>query len=208
MARDRLHVIEESLSVGTSVLRAMAVDHTFVAGLATVADVWTTSLKGGGKIMLAGNGGSAADAQHVAGELVNRFNFDRPAIAGLALSTDTSVLTCIGNDSSFNDVFARQIEALGRPGDVFCAISTSGNSPNILRAIDAAKRCGVIVVGFTGKDGGAMASLCDYLVSIPHTATPRVQEGHLASYHAICSIVEAELFAPPDRVKEDASVNV
>jgi len=177
-----------------NVIGDMAADKDLLAKLAGVADLWINSIKAGGKIMLAGNGGSAADAQHVAGELVNRFNFDRPAIAGLALSTDTSVLTCIGNDSDFNEVFSRQIEALGRADDIFCAISTSGNSKNILRAIEAAKARGITVVGFTGRKGGAMVELCDHCIQIPHNATPRIQEGHLCCYHAICAIVEDRLY--------------
>lgn len=193
MAGERIEFIRGTLKASADVLALMANDTAFGSSLEKVADVWLQCLESGGKIMLAGNGGSAADAQHVAGELVNRFNFDRPAMAGLALSADTSVLTCIGNDSTFEDVFARQIEALGKPGDVFCAISTSGNSRNILAAARAARRTGVTVVGFTGMTGGALAALCDHVVCIPHTSTARIQEGHLACYHAICGLVEKEM---------------
>lgn len=194
MAHDGREMIATQFRDTENVIATMAADEAFLAKLSAVAELWISSIKTGGKIMLAGNGGSAADAQHVAGELVNRFNFDRPAIAGLALSTDTSVLTCIGNDSDFNQIFARQIEALGQAGDVFCAISTSGNSRNILRAIEAAKGAGIAVVGFTGRKGGAMVELCDHLIQIPHDATARIQEGHLCCYHAICAIVEERLY--------------
>jgi D-sedoheptulose 7-phosphate isomerase len=193
MASERIELIRSTLRASAGVLDAMAADRDFSRNLEAIADAWIRCLRAGGKIMLAGNGGSAADAQHVAGELVNRFNFNRPALAGLALSADTSVLTCIGNDSAFDEVFARQIDALGKPGDVFCAISTSGNSRNILAAAHSARRAGVTVVGFTGKSGGALAKLCDHVVRIPHASTARIQEGHLACYHAICGLVEKEM---------------
>jgi D-sedoheptulose 7-phosphate isomerase len=144
--------------------------------------------------MFAGNGGSAADAQHIAGELVSRFNFDRPGLSAIALSTDTSILTCIGNDYGFERVFARQIEALGRPGDVFVGISTSGNSPNILAALEAARKKGLTTVGLTGRKGGQMPDLCTHILRAPTDATPRIQECHLATYHLLCGVVEEAIF--------------
>jgi D-sedoheptulose 7-phosphate isomerase len=154
------------------------------------------SLRKGHKIMFAGNGGSAADAQHLAAELVNKFNFDRPALPALALTTDTSVITSVGNDSSFNQVFARQIQALGNDGDIFIAISTSGNSHNLIEALKAAKQKKILTVGLTGASGGLMKDLCDILILVPSDNTPRIQEAQILIGHIICSIVEEELFRP------------
>ncbi len=147
-----------------------------------------------GKILIAGNGGSAADAQHFAGELVSRFYFDRPPLAAIALTTDTSILTAIGNDYGYEDVFARQVQAHGRAGDVFIAISTSGNSPNILKAIAAAKALGLVVIGLTGRSGGKMKSLCDICLCAPSDSTPRIQECHLVMEHSLCACIEDSLF--------------
>ena len=151
-------------------------------------------LKGGNKLLFVGNGGSAADAQHWAGELVSRFYFDRPGLAGIALTTDTSILTAIGNDYGYDYVFARQIEALGRNGDLLFALSTSGNSKNIVRAIEAARAGGIGVVGFTGQGGGAMAELCDICFRVPSGETPKIQEGHEFLGHLICGLIESEMF--------------
>jgi len=149
--------------------------------------------------MFAGNGGSAADAQHWAGELVSRFNFDRPGLPAIALTTDTSILTAIGNDYGYDYVFARQVEALGRSGDVFVAISTSGNSKNVLRAIDAARKADIKVIGFTGKSGGAMAELCDVCFRMPSNETPKIQEGHEIMGHLLCDLIECEMFGDAKR---------
>nr|WP_276322484.1 D-sedoheptulose 7-phosphate isomerase [Dyella soli] len=157
-------------------------------------EISVSALKSGKKILFAGNGGSAADAQHWAGELVSRFYFDRPGLPGIALTTDTSIITAVGNDYGYDYVFARQIEALGAEGDVFYAISTSGNSKNIIRAIDAARAKGIKVIGFTGQSGGAMASACDICFRIPSTETPRIQEGHEALGHLLCALIEQEMF--------------
>lgn len=148
----------------------------------------------GHKVLIAGNGGSAADAQHIAGELVSRFFFDRPGLAALALTTDSSILTAIGNDYGFEKLFSRQIEANGQPGDLFMAISTSGNSPNILMAIEASRKKGISVLGLTGRDGGRMASLCDCCLIVPSDSTPRIQEGHILIGHLVAAHVEQELF--------------
>ena len=147
-----------------------------------------------GKILFAGNGGSAADAQHLAAELVSRFYFNRPALASIALTTDTSILTAVGNDFGFEDVFSRQVEALGNKGDVFIGISTSGNSKNILKAIETAKSQGVFTIGLTGKGGGAMSSLCDLTIQIPSNETPRIQEAHILIGHSLCEYLETALF--------------
>jgi D-sedoheptulose 7-phosphate isomerase len=147
----------------------------------------------GNKLMLCGNGGSAADAQHLAAELVGRLVRDRRALPGLALTTDSSALTCIGNDFGFNEVFARQVEGLGRAGDVLIAISTSGNSPNVIRAVEVAKPMGIYTVGFLGRDGGKLAPLVDLPIVVPAEETARIQEAHIFLGHVMCALIEKEL---------------
>lgn len=154
------------------------------------------ALRRGNKILFAGNGGSAADAQHWAAELVSRFNYDRPGLAGIALTTDTSALTAIGNDYGYERLFARQIEALGRKGDLLFALSTSGNSKNVLHGIDAAGSLGMEVIGFTGRTGGAMANRCTVCLCMPSGETPKIQEGHELIGHLICGMIEREMFPP------------
>ncbi|EAI5495477.1 D-sedoheptulose 7-phosphate isomerase [Campylobacter jejuni] len=150
--------------------------------------------RNGNKTLLAGNGDSAADAQHIAGEFVSRFYFDRPGIASIALTTDTSILTAIGNDYGYENLFARQVQAQGVKGDVFIGISTSGNSKNILKALDLCRQKGITSIGLSGASGGAMNELCDYCIKVPSTCTPRIQEAHILIGHIICAIVEEELF--------------
>jgi len=150
--------------------------------------------RNGNKTLLAGNGGSAADAQHIAGELVSRFYFDRPALASIALTTDTSILTAVGNDYGYEHIFSRQIQANGKAGDVFIAISTSGNSKNIVKAILEAKKMNIITVGLTGENGGKVAEISDFVIKIPSKDTPRVQESHILIGHIISEIVEKEMF--------------
>ncbi|MDW7710050.1 MAG: D-sedoheptulose 7-phosphate isomerase [Deferrisomatales bacterium] len=162
--------------------------------LVTVARLTADRLRRGGKVLAFGNGGSAADAQHLAAELVNRFRIDRPPLAAVALTTDTSALTAIGNDFGFEQVFEKQVRALARPGDVALGISTSGRSPNVLRALAAAREAGCTCVGLTGAAGGAMAGLCDFLVRAPSRDTPRVQECHVAWIHAFCDLLDAVLY--------------
>lgn len=147
-----------------------------------------------GKLLLCGNGGSAADAQHIAGEFVNRFLMDRPPLPAIALTTDSSVLTAIGNDFSFEQIFSKQVQALGMPGDVLLAISTSGNSPNVLEAVKVAKDKNIFVIALTGGKGGAIGPLCDLLINIDHPSTPLVQEIHLAVEHLICLLCDHYLF--------------
>lgn len=151
----------------------------------------------GHKLLLCGNGGSAADCQHVAGEFVNRFLIDRPGLPALALTTDTSVITAIGNDSAFEYIFSRQIEALGNPGDILLAISTSGNSPDVLSAIAAAREKEMAIIGLTGAGGGKMASVCDWLLAVPDRRTPLIQEVHLACEHLYCQLVDYFMFEHP-----------
>jgi D-sedoheptulose 7-phosphate isomerase len=151
------------------------------------------SLSQGGKIMLCGNGGSAADSQHLAAELTGRFLNDRRPLAAMALSTDTSALTCIGNDYSFDEVFSRQVTGLGRSGDCLLAISTSGNSRNVMRAAEAARAAGMRVIGLLGRDGGALRGLCDLALIVPSPTTARIQEAHIFIGHTLCAMVEEAL---------------
>jgi D-sedoheptulose 7-phosphate isomerase len=175
-------------------MSAMLADRPLLAGLEAAARTCVDSLKGGGKILLAGNGGSAADAQHIAGELVSRFAFDRPGLPAIALTTDTSILTAIGNDYGYERLFARQVQAHGRRGDVFIGYSTSGRSPNLLLAFDEARSLGLVCVGLTGSRGGPMRTLCDHLLEVPSADTPKIQEGHLVLGHILCGLVEKAMF--------------
>ena len=150
--------------------------------------------KNGNKLLIAGNGGSAADAQHIAGELVSKFYFDRPALSAIALTTDTSIITAIGNDYGYEKLFSRQIEANGVKGDAFLGISTSGNSKNIIEGLKVAKEKGLLTIGLTGENGGKMKELCDYCICVPSNETPRIQEAHILVGHILCSIIEEATF--------------
>lgn len=150
--------------------------------------------RNGNKIMLGGNGGSAADAQHIAGEFVSRFYFDRPGLPCIALTTDSSILTAIGNDYGYEQLFARQIQANGQRGDIFIGISTSGNSPNVIRGLEMCRAMGITTIGLTGESGGRMAALCDICIRIPSQETPRIQEAHILIGHILCAIVEESIF--------------
>jgi len=172
----------------------MAADVALKDEIVRAVELCLASLRSDGKILFAGNGGSAADAQHWAGELVSRFYYDRPGLPAIALTTDTSILTAIGNDYGYDYTFARQVEALGRRGDVLVVISTSGNSPNILRAAEAARDRGIYVIGFTGQGGWKLAPLCDVCFRIPSDETPRIQEGHEFIGHLLCALIEAEMY--------------
>jgi D-sedoheptulose 7-phosphate isomerase len=163
-----------------------------------VARLMAEALQRGGKLLFFGNGGSAADAQHLAAEFVNRFLHNRRALAAVALTTDSSALTSIGNDLGFDQVFARQVEALARPGDVVVAISTSGNSPNVLRGVEAARRLGCTSVGLSGGSGGLLATAVDEALVVPSTETPRIQETHITAGHALCAVVEEILLSSGD----------
>lgn len=174
-------------------MQVLAADEALAAQVEDAVAACVAALRNGGKMLFCGNGGSAADAQHWAGELVSRFYYDRPGLAAIALTTDTSILTAIGNDYGYDYTFARQVEALGREGDVLVAISTSGNSPNILRAADAARARGMQVIGFTGRAGGKLAPLADLCFRMPSDETPRIQEGHEFVGHLLCALIEAEM---------------
>ncbi len=192
---DRLNdILDAEFDKSRRLIDAIAADAALRAQVLDVVTRCVAALKRGNKILFAGNGGSAADAQHWAAELVSRFGYDRPGLAGIALTTDTSALTAIGNDYGYERVFARQLEALGHDGDVLFAISTSGNSTNILAAIDAARGLGIDVIGFTGRKGGAMASRCTVCLRMPSDETPKIQEGHELLGHLICGLIEREMF--------------
>ncbi len=184
----------EYLSCSRDVITAAIDDLTFAPTVCAIVDCVATALINGHKILLAGNGGSAADAQHIAGELLSRLNYDRAPLAAIALTTDSSVLTAVGNDYGYESVFERQVLGLGRSGDVLIAISTSGRSPNILRAIAAAHKNGLAVVGLTGSTGGEMARRCDLCLRVPSDATPFIQQLHITAAHIICGLVEERLF--------------
>ncbi len=176
-------------------------DEALMQTIAEVGQACVELYQNGKKTLLAGNGGSAADAQHIAAELVGRYGFDRPSIPSIALTTDTSNLTAIGNDYGYDKVFSRQMEGMGSEGDLFIGISTSGNSENIVNAMHAAKAKGVTTVALVGRDGGEMAKISDYAIIVPSNATPRIQESHILIGHMICDIIEKELFG--DGVSEE-----
>lgn len=188
----------DQLNQTENIIRKMLADSHMINLMDCVSAACIKCLNNGGKILLAGNGGSAADAQHIAGELVSRFAFDRPGLSAIALTTDTSIMTAIGNDYGYEMLFERQIQALGRPGDVFLAYSTSGNSPNIIAALKSAKGLGIVCVGLTGNRHGAMDALCDYVFAVPSSVTPKIQEGHLILGHTLCGIIEEQIFGGLD----------
>ncbi len=175
-------------------MQALSNDVALHAQLEDAVALCIDALRNGRKLLFCGNGGSAADAQHWAGELVSRFYYDRPGLAAIALTTDSSILTAIGNDYGYDYVFARQVEALGQSGDVLVAISTSGNSPNVLRAADVARARGMQVVAFTGRGGGKLLSMSDICFRMPSDETPRIQEGHEFVGHLLCALIEAGLY--------------
>jgi D-sedoheptulose 7-phosphate isomerase len=192
-----VNAIRDYLTQSRDAVQAAIDDPAFCSTIAAIVELAADALGNGGKLLLAGNGGSAGDAQHIAGEFLSRLNYDRAPAAALALTTDSSVLTAIGNDYGYERIFERQILGLGTAGDVFVAISTSGRSPNILRAIDAARDKGLAVVGFTGRTGGKMAGRCDVCLHAPSDSTPLIQQIHIIAGHIVCGLVEERLFPPP-----------
>jgi D-sedoheptulose 7-phosphate isomerase len=175
-------------------LEAVTRNGEFLAVVSAISDHIVRTLRADGKLLFAGNGGSAADAQHLAAEFLSRFAMDRHPLPAIALTTDTSVLTAIGNDYGYEYVFERQLRGLGRKGDAFIAISTSGRSANVLAALKAAREIGVVTIGFSGQNSAEMRRLCDLFLAAPSSETALVQQIHLTAYHAICGIVEHELF--------------
>lgn len=189
--------ITDQIQEAQQVMLSMLEDLALLARVEAAAEACITALSNGGKLLLAGNGGSAADAQHIAGEFVSCFAFDRPGLPAIALTTDTSILTAIGNDYGYDNLFARQVQAHAQKGDVFIAYSTSGKSPNVIAALQEAKARGVICIGMTGNRGGPMKALCDYYLAVPSADTPRIQEGHAVLGHVLCGLVERALFKVP-----------
>ncbi len=192
--------IEKSIKASITAKERLLNDPDILRTVAEVSSTLVDALKHGNKVLLFGNGGSAADAQHIAAELVGRFAFNRPALPALALSVNTSCVTAIGNDYGFDVVFSRQIEALARPGDVAIGISTTGNSANVLRAIVAAKKIGVKTVALTGCTGGKLREAADQFVCVPSNETPRIQECHILIGHIISELVEEAIFGEPSRI--------
>jgi len=196
-AASRANSLAEHLRRSCETIERAAADRALLDTMMAIADAMIDALKSGGKILIAGNGGSAADAQHIAGEFLSRLNFDRNPLPAIALTTDSSVLTAVGNDYGFEQIFERQIRGLARAGDVFVAISTSGRSRNIIRSLEAARQMGVTTVGFTGTADSEMVSLCDLCLRAPSDSTPQIQQIHIVAAHAICGVVERELFGAP-----------
>jgi D-sedoheptulose 7-phosphate isomerase len=194
--------IKKSLEASKATLEKVIEDHTLLKTLQEASEVCISRLNSGNKIMFAGNGGSAADSQHLAGELVSRFNYERDALYGIALTNDSSIMTSIGNDYGFEEVFARQIKGLGQAGDIFVALSTSGNSPNIIQAINAAKAKKIMVIGLTGESGGKMSDICDFIFKIPSSNTPRIQEMHIKLGHILCELIEDGIFAKGKKMQD------
>jgi D-sedoheptulose 7-phosphate isomerase len=186
--------IEAELEKSRLLINAIREDENLLAGIEQAATHIAQMMRTGGKLLIAGNGGSAADAQHIAGEFVSRFHYDRPGLPAIALTTDTSILTAIGNDYGYERLFERQVQALGRNGDAFIGISTSGNSANVLAALKMARELGMFTIGFTSQKGGKMLEVCDLALRIPSNETPKVQEGHITIGHIICGLVEAAIF--------------
>jgi len=187
--------VSDYLRRSAAALDGVAGDQAFQETVCRVAGLIGEALRGGGKLLVAGNGGSAADAQHLAAEFLSRFAADRRPLPAVALTTDTSVLTAIGNDYGFEHVFERQVRGLGRPGDVFLAISTSGRSPNVLAALEAARKIGMTTIGFTGSPKSEMQGLCDVCLCAPSDETPVIQQIHIVAGHMICGLVEQALTA-------------
>jgi D-sedoheptulose 7-phosphate isomerase len=183
-------IIQESIAVKTSLLH----NDVLIQTVETISQAVVNAFKADHKVWFCGNGGSAADAQHLAAELSGRFYYDRDPLFAEALHVNTSYITAVGNDYGYDEVYARLVRAKGRKGDILFCISTSGNSPNILKAIEVAKSRDIIVVGMTGKTGGKMGAMCDFLLNVPSKDTPRIQESHILLGHIICQLVEERMF--------------
>jgi D-sedoheptulose 7-phosphate isomerase len=183
-------IVKEQLNSSISVMRQVLDDPAIASTITAAAEKTAAAMKAGRKLIVAGNGGSAADSQHLVAEFVSRLTIDRPALPAIALTVDTSILTAIGNDYAYENVFERQLEALGREGDIFLALSTSGNSKNVIKGLHQARRMGLITIGFSGNGGGQMAALCDHSVVVPSSVTMHIQESHIALEHIFCMLVE------------------
>ena len=186
--------IANQIKKSYEIKQAIYDDKEIMSLIQEVSKITIEAYKKGNKTLIAGNGGSAADAQHIAGEFVSKFYFDRPGLPSIAITTDTSILTAIGNDYGYEKLFARQVQANGVKGDIFIGISTSGNSKNIIEALKECKNKGIVTIGFTGERGGKMKELCDYCICVPSNETPRIQESHILIGHIICAVVEEDIF--------------
>ena len=196
-----LEIVKAQIQASIDAKQLILQDAALLDLIVEAADTIIRAYRNGKKTMFAGNGGSAADAQHLAGELVARFYFYRPGIPSIALTTDSSVITAIGNDYGFEKLFSRQVQAMGTEGDIFIGLSTSGNSPNILSALDTCKEKGIFSIGLTGSTGGKMAEKCDMCIKVPSDDTPRIQESHILIGHILCCAIEQELFSDISPVK-------
>lgn len=187
------------MSLVSYFIESMQVKKDFIAknewNLEAIIEVIKNTFQSGHKLLIAGNGGSAADSQHFAAELIARYKMERKSLPAIALSVDTSAITAIGNDYDFESIFSRQVEGLGKSGDIFLGFSTSGNSKNIIKAMEVAKEQGMICIGLLGRDGGMIKEYCDYSLIVPSENTPRIQETHLVIYHTICEEIEKRLFS-------------
>lgn len=186
--------IKSELAEAIRIVNLMLFDNSFHLNIADIVEACVNCLNNGGKLIFAGNGGSAADAQHMAGEYVSKFAFDRPGLSAIAITVDSSIITAIGNDYGYEQLFSRQLEALANKGDIFFGYTTSGKSKNILSAFATAKKKGILTIGFTGNRGGDIKNMCDYLIEIPSSNTPKIQEGHLILGHIICGLIENKIF--------------
>lgn len=187
-------LVQKQLAQSITTMQAVLADTAIVETIVSIGELTAAAMKAGKKLLVAGNGGSAADAQHLVAEFVVRLTVNRPALRAIALTTDSSILTATGNDFGFDRLFERQVEALGQPGDVFLGISTSGNSTNIIKALEQAHKMGITTIGFSGNGGGQMRCLCNYNVVIPSAVTMNIQESHLALEHIFCMVVERCMF--------------
>jgi len=187
--------IKQAIQQSIDLKKQLLTDEELLLTIEKVVDVCISAYKNGGKVLFCGNGGSAADAQHLAAELSGRFYFDRPPLDSEALHVNTSYLTAVANDYSFDEVFSRLVKARGRKGDVLIGLSTSGNSPNVIKAFETANEIGMITVGLTGKSGGTLRTVSHHLIAVPSDDTPRIQESHIMLGHAICEMIESGLFS-------------
>lgn len=187
--------IQDYINNSINVKKTLLNNESMVDTIAAISKTIMEAYNRGNKVLIAGNGGSAADAQHIAAEFVSRFYFDRPGLAAMALTVDTSILTAIGNDYGYEKTFSRQVQANGIKGDIFIGISTSGNSPNIIYAIEEANVKGLITIGFTGEKKCAMDEICNYCIKVPSCDTPKIQESHIMIGHIICALVEKNIFS-------------
>jgi D-sedoheptulose 7-phosphate isomerase len=189
--------VRDEIAESIAMMNALKADGGLIGAVERVAELCVAAIRRGNKILFAGNGGSAADAQHLAAELVGKLAYDRPGLAAMSLTTDTSILTAVGNDYGYDEVFRRQVDAIGVKGDVLVAISTSGRSKNLLKALEAARAKGIATVGMTGAGGGDMLALCDHCLRMPSTSTQKIQEGHIVIGHIFCGLVERLVFPRP-----------